>query len=309
MREQEFGNFQVKEEMRWHSETASEVGRFYYRRPTGESGADVYDRAASFWDDLFMGAQAEVELQHVFTPTNHAPDDALLIVTHGLTMRILLMRYFQWSPQTFDAVYNPGNGDLWVLKKHASERRYVLEPRECWPPRMPWATRQIRLVMRDPSSPRSRNGLPADAASPSWDFDEAPQASMDLDEGLREAGGDQSRDGIDYTLVDYLRLPQPRTSHPEASLQLLLPGHGHKLDPSREAGSTPEARMAFIDAVVAQCRPVPPEGVESIDWWCGKISAQGKALRTAEASEVTSRRASLKLLRRRNARGRTGAPA
>ena len=31
-------------------------------------------------------------------------DDALLVVTHGLTMRLLLMRYFNWSPQTFDAV-------------------------------------------------------------------------------------------------------------------------------------------------------------------------------------------------------------
>jgi broad specificity phosphatase PhoE len=56
VREQEFGNFQVAEDMQRHREYSSEVGRFYYRRPTGESGADVYDRASSFWESFFSGA-------------------------------------------------------------------------------------------------------------------------------------------------------------------------------------------------------------------------------------------------------------
>jgi cation transport regulator ChaC len=41
----------------------------------------------------------------MFSATQGGRDDALVIVTHGLTMRILLMSYFQWSPQTFDAVW------------------------------------------------------------------------------------------------------------------------------------------------------------------------------------------------------------
>ena len=45
------------------------------------------------------------------------PDDALLIVTHGLTMRLLLMRYFAWSPQTFDAVYNPATATFGSLRR------------------------------------------------------------------------------------------------------------------------------------------------------------------------------------------------
>ena len=110
-------------------------------------------------------------------------------------MRLLMMRYFNWSPQTFDAVYNPGNCDFWVLVKDEARRAYRLEPADCSPPCMPWATRQVRVV--------------------------------------RPAGA--GFEAQDYTLVDYLALPQPRTSHLEAALESLIPGHGHHLNPSRLA--------------------------------------------------------------------------
>ena len=127
------------EDMSRHKQTAEEVGRFYYRRPTGESGADVYDRAASFWDSLLGGS---FNMQDLFRRRRAGPDDALLVVTHGLTMRLLMMRYFNWSPQTFDAVYNPGNCDFWVLVKDEARRAYRLEPGDCSPPCTPWATRR-----------------------------------------------------------------------------------------------------------------------------------------------------------------------
>ena len=145
VREQEFGNFQVAEDMPRHKQTANEVGRFYYRRPTGESGADVYDRAASFWDSLLSGA---FNMQDLCRRRRAGPDDALLVVTHGRTMRLLLMRYFNWAPQTFDAVYNPGNCDFWGLVKDEARRAYRLEPADCSPPGVPWATRQVRGVRR-----------------------------------------------------------------------------------------------------------------------------------------------------------------
>jgi len=233
VREQEFGNFQVAGDMARHAQTATEVGRFWYRRPTGESGADVYDRAASFWDSLLTGM---ANVQAFFTPGQAEPDDALLVVTHGLTMRLLLMRYFNWSPQTFDSVYNPGNCDMWVLAKDEATRRYCIEPRYCSPPCMPWATRQVRV--------------------------------------LNTSGGTD-----DYTIVNYLALPQPRSSYPEAALQQLIKGHGHKLDPSRL--DTPEERAAFMKEQIAKVEPVDPETVERIDWWCGKISGDGVLLRTS----------------------------
>ena len=247
VREQEFGNFQVAEDMPRHKQTANEVGRFYYRRPTGESGADVYDRAASFWDSLLSGS---FNMQDLFRRRRAGPDDALLVVTHGLTMRLLLMRYFNWSPQTFDAVYNPGNCDFWVLVKDEARRAYRLEPADCSPPCTPWATRQVQLVLK--------------------------------------AGGEP----VPYTLVDYLSLPQPRTSHPEAALRRLVPGHGHNFNPSKLQSA--EERRQFIKGVMAKIADVDANEVASIDWWCGKISDAGKELRTGPATHKHSnRRASL----------------
>ena len=95
VREQEFGNFQEKDDMAFHRETASEVGRFWYRRPTGESGADVYDRASSFWDDVLTGLGTPNPMETYEVPEKRKgwvgkSDDALLVVTHGLTMRLLV---------------------------------------------------------------------------------------------------------------------------------------------------------------------------------------------------------------------------
>lgn len=234
VREQEFGNFQVAADMTRHAQTAHEVGRFYYRRPTGESGADVYDRAASFWDSLLLGA---VNLHEIFTPSPPKADDALLVVTHGLTMRLLLMRYFNWSPQTFDAVYNPGNCDMWVLDKDSASRSYYIEPKDCSPPCMPWATRQVRL--------------------------------------LRTTSDEME----DWTLVNYLALPQPRTSHAiEALREHLIRGHGHRLDPSKL--DTAKEREAFMKETIAKVEAVDVQSVEWIDWWCGRVSEEGVGLRT-----------------------------
>lgn len=47
---------------------------------------------------------------------------SLLLVTHGLTLRIFLMRWFHWSVEDFLQVYNPNNGDVRksVGLKHSS---------------------------------------------------------------------------------------------------------------------------------------------------------------------------------------------
>ena len=91
VREQEFGNYQVKDEMQLHKSTASEVGRFWYRRPTGESGADVYDRVTTLWDSIFRGYHTHFG-GYFRTPHPDERNDALLIVTHGLTMRVRKLR-------------------------------------------------------------------------------------------------------------------------------------------------------------------------------------------------------------------------
>ena len=112
VREQEFGNLQGDE---FKSQRAEQkrVGRFWYRFPTGESGADVYDRTKQWWDSAVM--------QHNLRP-GFEPVDNIVVVTHGLTMRFILMQLFGWSPHTFSTVWNAGNCDMYVLKYDASLR-------------------------------------------------------------------------------------------------------------------------------------------------------------------------------------------
>ncbi|GAX25537.1 hypothetical protein FisN_28Hh005 [Fistulifera solaris] len=88
------------------------VGRFWYRFPTGESGADVYDRVKSWWTESVATVNVRV---------GYEPIDALVVVTHGLTMRFVLMQLFSWSPTTFHSVWNAGNCDMYVLRKDLSK--------------------------------------------------------------------------------------------------------------------------------------------------------------------------------------------
>jgi broad specificity phosphatase PhoE len=89
---------------------------FYYRLPDGESGADVYDRASTFLETLFRD----------FSKPDF-PDNAL-IVTHGMTMRIFLMRWFHWSVEYFERVRNPHNAEVVVMELDNQDRYRIKTP-------------------------------------------------------------------------------------------------------------------------------------------------------------------------------------
>jgi len=123
IREQEFGNIQGDDFENFRREQST-VGRFYYRFPTGESGADVYGRAKQWWDSSLLRLNQRPGYPHC---------DAAVIVTHGLTMRCLLMQLFGWSPNTFNTVWNANNCEMYVLKKDLSKpgfSPYVLDIKE-----------------------------------------------------------------------------------------------------------------------------------------------------------------------------------
>lgn len=104
LREQERGNFQDLETMKSHEQLRLLVGRFYYRFPEGESGADVYDRVSDFLEALFRKmTNSDNTVQNI------------VIVSHGLFIRLFLMRYykvcarvllieFQWFQQWIAAI-------------------------------------------------------------------------------------------------------------------------------------------------------------------------------------------------------------
>jgi len=83
---------------------------FYNRNPDGESGADVYDRVSAFLDTLHR------DFEKSDFPAN------VLVVMHGLTLRLFLMRWFRWSVEEFESLINPRNCQIVVMKKTADNR-------------------------------------------------------------------------------------------------------------------------------------------------------------------------------------------
>lgn len=120
LREQEFGNFQDPEQIELDMQVRNAFGRFWYRFSNGESGADVYGRIS-----LFLGT-----LYRWMDNTNKNKFDNYIIVTHGLTMRLFMMRYFRWSIQDFEQVWNPGNCGMWILEREANSGEYELKNSE-----------------------------------------------------------------------------------------------------------------------------------------------------------------------------------
>lgn len=98
LREQDFGNFQDPTKIKADLNERQLFGRFWFRFPGGESGADVYDRLTIFEDHLTRDM-----MNGRFSGTT------LILVTHGLTLRIFLMRWFHWTVDEFLQVYNPSN--------------------------------------------------------------------------------------------------------------------------------------------------------------------------------------------------------
>jgi broad specificity phosphatase PhoE len=95
LREQDWGNLQdpVQQEMLKHQRHA--FGHFFFRLPNGESGADVDDRIAAYLGEL----QFKMLMDEAHPKT-------VLIVSHGLTIRLLCRRLFSWSVDLFESLSN-----------------------------------------------------------------------------------------------------------------------------------------------------------------------------------------------------------
>ncbi|HPF02242.1 MAG TPA: histidine phosphatase family protein [Bacteroidales bacterium] len=124
LREQEWGHLRPKEETDILEEKRDSYSTFYYRLPDGESGADVYDRVSDFFGTLHRDFEKE-----------DFPDN-VIIVTHGMTIRLFLMRWFHWSVEEFEEIKNPSNCDIFILEKQENEEytlitalKYRLEPK------------------------------------------------------------------------------------------------------------------------------------------------------------------------------------
>jgi broad specificity phosphatase PhoE len=74
-----------------HAPCATTCVLLAFRFPDGESGSDVYNRVSIFEDHLIRDMKA----------SRFSATTSLCLVTHGLTMRVFMMRWFNWTVESF----------------------------------------------------------------------------------------------------------------------------------------------------------------------------------------------------------------
>lgn len=115
LREQDFGRHYTPQDANIERSRRDDYGKLLYRmfRGEGESGTDTADRVTTFLDTLHRDFEKES------FPNN------CLIVSHGITLRIFLMRWFRLTMEQYEKLRNPKNCDVIVLTLN-DEGKYEL---------------------------------------------------------------------------------------------------------------------------------------------------------------------------------------
>lgn len=115
LREQDFGNFQGSATQMHRIWTdRAHYGHFFYRIPNGESAADVYDRCAGFNETLFRQFSSDKF------------PSVLVLVAHGIWIRVFLMKWFRWTYEHFESLQNITHCEPVVMKKVRNSHKYEL---------------------------------------------------------------------------------------------------------------------------------------------------------------------------------------
>ncbi|CAN5644834.1 histidine phosphatase family protein [soil metagenome] len=114
LREQEWGHFRDLKANIQIDDERNKFGTFYYRIKDGESCADVYDRMSDFMHSLYRN----FEKPHF--------QENVVIVTHGMTLRMFLMRWYQWTVEEFETLRNPKNCEIVEMKLNPETNKYQL---------------------------------------------------------------------------------------------------------------------------------------------------------------------------------------
>ena len=116
LREQEWGHLRSAAETEELQKLRYQYGTFYFRIPNGESGADGYDRVSTFLETMFRDFQKEDFADNV------------VIVSHGLTIRLFVMRWFHSSVEDFESWRNPYNCEIYVMKQNENGKYELDRP-------------------------------------------------------------------------------------------------------------------------------------------------------------------------------------
>lgn len=117
LREQDWG--QTMESREDYDEKIEEYrdhyGHFYYRfLEGGEACVDVFDRMSLFMDTLWRDFQKDQFPGHV------------IINTHGMTLRLFIMRWFHCTVEEFETWGNPRNCQIYHMKLNSKTEKYEL---------------------------------------------------------------------------------------------------------------------------------------------------------------------------------------
>mmetsp|Transcript_12979 Transcript_12979/g.18370 ORF Transcript_12979/g.18370 Transcript_12979/m.18370 type:complete len:612 (+) Transcript_12979:203-2038(+) len=102
IREQDFGNYQDPGTIKRCKKEREKFGSFFYRFPHGESASDVFDRVSTFLDSLWRSFDSRTSRNYV-------------LITHGISVRVFLARYFRYTIEQFSMLSNPRNCEMVML--------------------------------------------------------------------------------------------------------------------------------------------------------------------------------------------------
>lgn len=114
LREQEWGHFRDLKANIQIDDERNKFGTFYYRIKDGESCADVYDRVSDFMHSMYR------DFEKPKFPQN------AVIVSHGMTVRLFMMRWFHWTVEEFETLRNPKNAEIIIMEQDELTGKYKL---------------------------------------------------------------------------------------------------------------------------------------------------------------------------------------
>ncbi len=108
------------------------IGYFWYQMERGESPVQAYDRVSGFLESFMRQMERKKK-------------DKALIVSHGLTIRIFVMRFFHLTVEQFDMLRNPHNCDVITIGPKADMKNPQFTSGR-------WGVTGLRLVSDSTSS-------------------------------------------------------------------------------------------------------------------------------------------------------------
>lgn len=132
LREIEFGFHKTQDEVTAERKLRQVRGWIFCRYSGGESPANCFDRMCSFIESMYR----QIERKNA---------SRILIVTHGMTLRCFVARFFHLTVEQFADIRNPHNGEVVTIADKASVSDSTFE-------RGKWAVTGLKLRSRGPAT-------------------------------------------------------------------------------------------------------------------------------------------------------------